>query len=70
MRVVVGCQILFLSALQYLDDAEIRPGVKVKVSKAVFEMKGTTFQPKSKGSALCMLCTLCILCLRCVLNRA
>lgn len=38
-------------ALQYLDDAEIRPGVKVKVTKAVFEMKGSTFQPKSKGDA-------------------
>lgn len=38
-------------ALQYLDDADIRPNVKVKVTKAVFEMKGTTFQPKSKGDA-------------------
>jgi len=38
-------------ALQYLDDNEIRAGVKVKVTKAIFEMKGATFQPKSKGDA-------------------
>ena len=33
-------------ALEFLDDAEIRPNFRVKVEKATFEQKGQEYVPK------------------------